>query len=325
MLDPDLSTADSTSDENILEQPLASLEDSFTLVAEKLDNWVATAISMLPNLVVAVLILVVAVFASRIVRSLSLRFLEKAVSGRSIQRLLSTLAGIAVLVVGFFVALSALQLDKTVTSLLAGAGVIGLALAFAFQDLAANLIAGIYMSVQRPLQVGDVVETNDTFGTVDRIDLRNTLLSTPQGQIVLLPNKEIFENKLVNHSRSGERRVDLAVGVSYGDDLDKVETVALEAIEAIEERLRDRDVELYFEGFGGSSIDLVVRFWIAYQRHSDFLRARSRAIRVIKRAFDEHGITIPFPIRTLDFGIEGGVPLAEAWPRPATSTTSDAA
>lgn len=296
-------------------EQIEQFETSLGLVTEKLDSWLDAAVSLLPNLVVAILVLALFALVSRFVRRWTERVMKKVLpTNRSIQRLLSTLAGIVVLAIGIFVALSALQLDKAVTSLLAGAGVVGLALAFAFQDSAANLIAGVYMSVQRPLAVGDVVETNDAFGTVERIDLRNTLLTTPQGQTVYLPNKEIFENKLVNYSRSGQNRIDLAVGVSYAADLEEVRKVSLEAIEAIEERLTDREVELFYQGFGGSSIDLVVRFWISYARPSDFQKARSEAIMRIKRAYDEHGITIPFPIRTLDFGIEGGQTLAEAWP-----------
>ncbi len=302
---------------NPLKDPVESVQGSFDLVTAKLQTWLETAMSLLPNLVVALLILIAAALLSRLVRAATRRFLRKVVSAPAIVQLLSTLAGLATIVIGVFVALSAMQLDKTVTSLLAGAGVVGLALAFAFQDLAANLIAGIYMSFKRPLAIGDLVETNDTFGTVESIDLRHTVLRTPQGQAVMLPNKEVFENKLTNYSRRGERRVDLPVGVSYGDDLDKVKRVAVEAIEGLEERRKDRDVELFFEGFGGSSIDLVVRFWIDFERQADYKRARSAAIQAIKKAFDQHDVTIPFPIRTLDFGIRGGVALGEALPLAA--------
>jgi small conductance mechanosensitive channel len=106
--------------------------------------------------------------------------------------------------------------------------------------------------------------------------------------------------------------VDLEIGVSYGDDLEKVRRVAIRAVEKVSVRKPDTEVELFFEEFGGSSIDFVVRFWIDFAaRQADYLRARSEAIERLKRAFDANGITIPFPTRTLDFGVRGGEKLSE--------------
>ncbi|MGH8729270.1 MAG: mechanosensitive ion channel family protein, partial [Burkholderiales bacterium] len=192
-------------------------------------------------------------------------------------------------------------LDKTVTSLLAGAGIIGLALGLAFQDIGANLLSGIYMSIERPFRAGHLIKSNDYFGTVERITLRQTEILTPEGQLVLIPNKKIFENPIVNYSTFGRRRVDIAVGVSYSTDLDQAKEIAIGELRGLPARDPSRDVELYYEEFGESSINLVARFWISFDRQPDFLRARSDAIEALKRAFDANEITIPFPIRTIEF------------------------
>ncbi|XYI03508.1 mechanosensitive ion channel family protein [Sorangium sp. So ce1128] len=136
-------------------------------------------------------------------------------------------------------AFSILNLEKAATSLLAGAGIVGLALGFAFQDLAANFIAGVYLAVRFPFREGDLIETNDTLGIAERIRIRSTTIRTLEGQAVMIPNKEIFTTKLINDSETGARRVDLSVGVSYGDDLDKVRRVALDAARQV--RARDTD------------------------------------------------------------------------------------
>ena len=120
--------------------------------------------------------------------------------------------------------LSILQLDKAVTSILAGAGIIGLALAFAFQDIAANFISGIFISFRKPIKLGDVVKINDYMGKVEQINLRDTIILTFQGQMVIIPNKDVFQSPIENYSLLGRRRLDLVVGVSYGDDLEKVKT-----------------------------------------------------------------------------------------------------
>jgi small conductance mechanosensitive channel len=187
-----------------------------------------------------------------------------------------------------------------VVSLLAGVGIIGLAIGFAFQDIAANLIAGVFLSVRRPIHVGDLVRTNGFFGTVQEINLRSTILRTQTGETVLIPNRQVFETPTTNYSIAGKRRVDLQVGISYSDDLESAKRIALGAVERLETRDHDREVELFFKEFASSSIDFVVRFWIDFQRQSDYLAARSRAIVAIKQAFDENGITIPFPIRTIE-------------------------
>ena len=140
----------------------------------------------------------------------------------------------------------------------------------------------------------------------------STVVRVPTGQLVYVPNSSVFKNRLVNYTMTGQRRVDVACGISYGDDLEKAKRVALEAIEALDGRIPGRDVELFYEEFGGSSINFVLRFWIQFGRsQTDYLAARSRAVMALKQAFDENDITIPFPIRTLDFGILGGVPLRE--------------
>jgi Small-conductance mechanosensitive channel len=198
-----------------------------------------------------------------------------------------------------------------VTSLLAGAGIVGLALGFAFQDIAANFMAGIYLSVRRPFRRGHIVETQDYFGTVHEVNLRWTEIYSQQGQLVLIPNKHVFENPIMNYSALGRRRVDLKVGVSYGEDLARVKEVAVQAIEGVSTRLPERPVDLYFEEFGESSIDLVVRFWVNFSKQPDYLEARSEAIQRLKTAFDQAGIVIPYPVRTLDFGVKGGERLTE--------------
>ncbi len=285
-------------------------QQAISKVLEKLDGWLEQLVLLLPNLLVALLVVVAFWLAAKLVKKALVRLLGPIVPGQ-IARLLGTLAYLATLIVGVSVALGIVGLQKTVASLLAGAGIIGLALGFAFQDIAANFMSGVLLAIRRPFRVGELIETNDFFGTVQRITLRSTEIRTPPGQIVLVPNSQVFQNPIVNFSRTGERRVDLSVGVAYGDDLEKARSVAVAAVEQIEARQADRPVELFFEEFGDSSINFVVRFWIDFSRQAEYLAARSEAIERVKVAFDEAGLTIPFPIRTLDFGVVGGEKLSE--------------
>jgi hypothetical protein len=137
------------------------------------------------------------------------------------------------LAAGVFIALGIVGLDKTVTSLLAGAGIVALAIGLAFQNIATNFIAGIFLSTRRPFQLNHLVETNNVLGTVQSISLRSTELRTPQGQVVLIPNKEVFEKPIVNYTVSQRRRIDLKVDIAYSEDLEKVKRIASQALEGV--------------------------------------------------------------------------------------------
>lgn len=300
-------------------------EDAFGKLTEKLDGWLDQAVLLLPNFLVGLVVVVVFWLLAKLVKKGVGRLLDT-VLPTQIARLIASVAYLATLAAGVFVALGILGLNKTVTSLLAGAGILGLAIGFAFQDIAANFMSGVLLALRRPFTLGELIETQDFFGTVKKISLRSTEIRTPQGQMVLVPNRQVFENPIVNYSRTGERRIDLGVGVAYGDDLEVARKIAVAAVEGVEGRRTDRPVELFFEEFGDSSINFVVRFWIDFSRQAEYLAARSEAIERVKAAFDEGGITIPFPIRTLDFGVVGGEKLSEDLGRlPALAGRSEGA
>jgi small conductance mechanosensitive channel len=289
-----------------------NLDVTWALLARKLTGWSRAFILALPNFLLAVVTVVAFWLIARAFRNLVRRLLHRVSHSEQVTYLLAQMVYIAVLTAGMFIALGILGLQKTVASLLAGAGIVGLALGFAFQDIAANLMAGVYLSVRRPFRRGHLIKAQDYFGIVQEVNLRWTELLTQQGQLVLIPNKQVFENPIMNYTIRGSRRVDITLGVSYGDDLEKVRQVALETVASLPGRMPDRQSEMFYEEFADSSIDFTLRFWIPFQSQKDYLAARSEAIIAIKKAFDAAGIQIPFPTRTLDFAVRGGETLTEA-------------
>ncbi len=279
-----------------------NFSEAFDKLQSKLQGWFEAIVLTAPNAIAAILVVVLFWALAKATRRLVIGFVARLRASVDIKNLLASLVYIMVLAVGVFVALGVVGLDKTVTSLLAGAGIVGLAIAFAFQDIAANFVSGVAISVRHPFRIADFIETNDFIGTVRAINLRSTELLTPQGQVVLIPNKLVFERPIINYSRTGERRVDLAIGVSYADDLARAREAAVEAVEGISARLADKKVDVFYEKFGESSIDFVLRFWVRFGKQTDFLTARSEAIERIKAAFDAAGVSMPFPIRTIELG-----------------------
>ena len=284
---------------------------AYDLIVNKLTFWMRELIRLLPNIALAAIILVIGLYVSKWVKNLAGKAFKRIFHHDSVLELFKSVVHFFLIGVTLFITLSVLKLDKAVTSILAGAGIIGLALAFAFQDIAANFMSGIFLTIRRPLHTGDIVKVKDYMGKVVAINLRDTVLRTFQGQMVIIPNKDVAQNPIENFSLLGKRRMDLTVGVSYGDDLEKVKRVTLEAVEGIDCLSKEDETTLFFEKFDDSSINFSLRLWVRTPEQGEYLKVRSEAVMRIKKAFDENDITIPFPIRTLDFGIKGGTRLNE--------------
>ncbi|MGR3809949.1 mechanosensitive ion channel family protein [Jiulongibacter sp. NS-SX5] len=295
----------------MLEIDLSSYSEPIKLILEKLNNWAETGITMLPNFLVALLVMAAFILLAKLAKNLTGKVMTKTTGNIALQNLLTRVVYFGVIVLGLFVALGILELDKTVTSLLAGVGVIGLALGFAFQDIASNFISGVILAVRSPVNVGDIIEVADHMGTVMDTNLRVTTIKTFQGQEVFIPNSTILQDAIVNYTTYGKRRIDIAVGVSYGENLRRVKEVVLDTIKNMDNVIDHENTIFTYSGFGGSSIDFEIKFWIEYPDHPSYLAMRSEAIMSIKEAFDKADIMIPYPIRTLDFGIKGGEKLSE--------------
>lgn len=288
-----------------------NFENAYQLVVDKLMVWAKELIRLLPNIALAALIIVVGSYLVKALRNILLKIIGRVIGNKTLLNLFGSLIYIFLLGIVLFVALSVLKLDKAVTSILAGAGIIGLALAFAFQDIAANFISGIFISVRKPLYVGDIVKIMDYMGKVDEINLRDTVLRTFQGQLVIIPNKDVFQNPIENYTLLGRRRVDIKVGISYGEDLERVKDITIAAVKDIDGLIKDEKITLFYTEFGDSAINYVIRLWINHIEQVNFLEIQSQCIINIKKAYDANDIMIPFPIRTLDFGIKGGKSLSD--------------
>lgn len=288
-----------------------NLDKSLEMIVDKVKTWFDVFVSMLPNMAAAVILLIVFIVLAKLGAMMVKKIFSKTSDNVALKNLFSTTVQYTIIGLGIFIILGILKLDKAVTSLLAGVGIIGLALGFAFQDITANFVSGIIIAFRRPFMLGDIVEVNDIMGIASRTNLRVTVIKTFQGQEVYIPNKDVLQSPIYNFSTLRKRRIDLMVGVSYGDDLEKVESLVKETIKKLDGIIDPENTIFDYEEFGSSSINFNIRFWIEYPDQPGFLSIRNQAIKAIKQVFDENDITIPFPIRTLDFGIKGGQKLSE--------------
>jgi len=287
-----------------------SLQKAVAQLINKLNGWFTLTVKMLPNLIVAIFVLIIIVKLSHPLARLVGRTVVRLTRQRHIARLMATLTRLAVITAGIILALDVLNLDRAVASLLAGVGILGIAFGFASQDIAANFMSGILLHFVHPFRIDDLIRSGEFFGYVEAIDMRSTQIRNQQGQRITIPNKSILGTPLINYTISGERRVDLPWSLTQVEDLPKAEDLAIKAVEALEWRIPDRPVELFYEKVGDYTIDFEIRFWTDPEQKI-YLKARSEAIKAIKRTFEEHGIPMPSPVRVLDFGIVGGKSLRE--------------
>lgn len=275
------------------------ISDGIGKLYSKMETWIESFIKMLPNFIIAFVVLLIFIKLSKWAYRSTSNGLKKSPFNESLNHLVANIIRILVICAGIVVALGILELQKTVFSLLAGVGVIGLALGFAFQDLASNFISGIMIAVRAPLKIGDVVELSGEQGTVIDIKLRDTVIRNFDGQDIIIPNKEFTSNKFKNYSSFGMRKIKIEVGISYDDNPKEALKVLESALNKVEGILQDPAPEAYIESLAASSVNLFGHIWFTYPG-GNYFQLRSDAIQLVKEELEQSGFSIPFPIRTLD-------------------------
>jgi small conductance mechanosensitive channel len=268
----------------------------------KLQGWGEAFILRLPNFIVAVLVFILFWILAGYVSKFIRRILMRSVTQQSIKVMAGKTSFAITVLIGFFIALGIMDLDKVLTSVLAGAGVVGLAIGLALQGTLSNTFSGVLLSFLPQLQLGDWIETNGFAGFVEDINLRSVILKESDNNYVVIPNSKIVDVPFKNYSRTKRSRVSIDCGVGYEEDLEKVQKLTLKTLNELFSQAEGETIEFYYKEFGDSSINFVVRFWTDVNKQKDVLTAQSKAVMAIKKVFDANDINIPFPIRTLDFG-----------------------
>ena len=204
-------------------------------------------------------------------------------------------------VAGLFVASALTELGFDLGVLLGAAGILTVALGFASQTSASNVISGLFLLGERPFSVGDVIRVNGTTGEVLSVDLLSVKLRTFDNLFVRIPNETMIKSEVTNLRRFPLRRVDLQIGVAYKEDLRKVREVLMDVADRNPLCLEEPAPLIIFQGYGDSSINHQFSVWALTE---NFLELRNSIPLEIKEAFDEHDIEIPFPHRTLYTGAE---------------------
>lgn len=250
--------------------------------------------SFLSRVVVVLVILVVFWVLAGIGRRLMRRALDRTplkVSSLGREFLIKS-TGRLILLVGLIIAVA--QLGVEVGPLLAGLGIAGFVVGFALQDTLGNFAAGMMILLYRPFDVGDVVEAGGVSGKVNQMNLISTMVLTFDNQLLIVPNSKIWGDVIRNVTHQDTRRVDLMFGIGYADDIAHAEEVLVDIVKSHNKVLDDPAPVIRLHELADSSVNFVVRPWA---KTEDYWDVYWDITREVKRRFDEHGISIPFPQR----------------------------
>ena len=196
-----------------------------------------------------------------------------------------------VLIFGGLMAVKQLGID--VGAVLAGLGVVGIAVGFAAQDSMSNIIAGFIIFLDKPFKVGDWIKTSDHYGKVYEITMRSTRIQTEDNTYIIIPNKSIIDEVVVNHSKYGHLRVIVSLSIAYKESIEEARTVLLDAAYTLPNVLKEPPAEVVVTELGDSGVCVDVEVWIDEADEEE--PTRDALTEVCKNALDKAGIEIPFP------------------------------
>ncbi len=259
------------------------------------------AFDLAPNLLIAIIVFVGFAVVARLLSAGTIGLAVRTGQSRNLAIVFSRIVRGAIHVLGALVAATIIFPSLDAASIFGALGVGGVAVGFAFKDIFQNLLAGMLILVTKPFKIGDQIVTGSHEGTVDDIQIRATLLRTYDNRIVVVPNSELYTNRVIVNTAFSSRRVSVPVSIGYGDDIDEAAAVIRKALTGLDRVAREPEPSVLVRGFGESSVDLEVRFWISPTIRREAVLAVDEALRAMKPALVKAGIDLPFPTRLVLF------------------------
>lgn len=272
-----------------------------TVLAE-LEGLLREFIGNLGQFLAAAAIFVLAVVASRAVQRWAERSLKKQIEDRETRKFLARAARYGVLAIGILAALEQIP-GIEITSFLAGLGILGFTVGFALQDIARNFVAGLLLLVRQPFNVGDGVEVAGRAGSVMEITIRDTVIKTWDGVMEIIPNLDVYSNPIVNYSEFPLRRRQVAIGLGYGEDVQRAKALFLDAIRDTEGVTEDPAAQVRTEELGASTLNLTALFWVNQQTHGLF-DVHSAVLEAINDTAERENIDMPYPTQAVKLEAE---------------------
>lgn len=267
----------------------------------QLNGMLRAAIAAMPQVAVALVVLLLTWLISRAAAAVMTRILARTRLRQSLKELFMLLLAIVIWVLGIMIAAVIVFPGLTPASILAGLGIGSVAIGFAFKDVFENFLAGIIILFRREMRIGDHIECEGIEGKVTGIAIRESHIRQTDGQLVIVPNSILFKNPVTVRTDQDLRRITVICGVAYDVDVATARTVMADAVKACETVAQDDSpVEVFAQEFAASSINFEVTWWTG-STPLEVRRSRDEVVTAVKKALDDAGLEIPFPYRTLTF------------------------
>lgn len=271
---------------------LESINLNFNAAVVRVQNWVNGFIRLLPNIIVAIVVIAIFYGLAYVARNIIVRRTTRN-QRDNLGEVLGGFVKWIILVLGFLLGATIVIPSLKPGDLIAGLGVSSVAIGFAFKDILQNWLAGLLILLRQPFETHDQIEVNGYEGTVERIETRATIIKTYDGQRVVIPNSDIYTNSVLVKTAHEKRRSEYDVGIGYGDGIEEACEVIRKAVDAIPEVETDPGVEAFPWDLAASWVSIRVRWW-TNSRRADVVQVRAKVMLAIKDALDEALIDMPY-------------------------------
>jgi len=265
------------------------------MIFEKLDSWVDGFVRLLPNIGIAIVLIIIAFIVAKFVG----RLVEKGAAKRDRANLGTMLGGFArygIIIIGIVLGMTIIVPSLNPGDLIAGLGVSSVAIGFAFKDILQNWLAGLLILLRQPFEVNDQIEVDGFEGTVEKIETRATIIQTYAGERIVIPNNQIYTNSVKVKTAHESRRSQYDIGIGYGDDMEEAIEVLKKAITEVEGVDKEKGVEVLPWDLAASWVTLRVRWWTGSKR-ADVVKTMVKVISAIKSSLDSAKIDMPYETR----------------------------
>ena len=257
-------------------------------------------VERIPYFVASIIVILIFWFLSIVFKKIVHKLLGSRSRHQNLVKVFQRVGGALIFFIGFMIAMVIAVPGFTPAKLIGALGIGSVAIGFAFKDIFQNLLSGILLLISEPFRIGDQIVSGDYEGTVEDIKIRATTIRTYDGRQVVIPNSDLYSSALTVNTAYKQRRLQVAVGIGYEDDIEAAKAEIIKALDKIESVSKKATPSVIATGFGGSSIDLMVRWFIEDGTQANKVASIHQVIVGIKNSLDAAGVNIPFPIRTID-------------------------
>ena len=273
---------------------------TYQTIADTANELLMSFVERIPYFVAAIVVMIVFWLLSILFKKVVRKILGNRSRHQNLVKVFQRVGGALIFFIGFMIAMVVAIPGFTPAKLIGALGIGSVAIGFAFKDIFQNLLSGILLLLSEPFRIGDQIVSGDYEGTVEDIKIRATTIKTYDGRQVVIPNSDLYTSALTVNTAYKQRRLQVAIGIGYEEDIEVAKAEIIKALNHSDTVSAKSQPSVIATGFGDSTIDLMVRWFIEDGTQANKVTSIHQVIVEIKKALDVAGINIPFPIRTLD-------------------------